>query len=240
MKYYSQYKQDKFADLFFKKKHNGFFLDIGAHDGISYSNTYHFEKNRNWSGICIEPIPDVYNNLTVNRNCKCYNVCISEKEGFVTFRRVHGYGEMLSGILDFMTPEHIERINYESGFAENSFEDLKIESKNINLILKDNGINKIDYLSIDTEGAEFAIIRTIDFGSIDIAFLTVENNESSAEVSKYLGERGYSCISSFTDDFYYKTRNQIPFFRLRVMLYKLLLENKDFLTKLKRKLRYSK
>ena len=39
-KHYSQYDQDKFADIYFKRKRNGFFLDIGANDGISFSNTW--------------------------------------------------------------------------------------------------------------------------------------------------------------------------------------------------------
>jgi hypothetical protein len=56
-KYFSQYKQDEFLDkVLFKKKQNGFFIEIGAHDGISFSNSFFFEKNRSWEGICIEPI----------------------------------------------------------------------------------------------------------------------------------------------------------------------------------------
>ena len=44
MKYYSQTRQDFIVDQLFYKKKNGFFLDLGANDGISFSNTYFFEK----------------------------------------------------------------------------------------------------------------------------------------------------------------------------------------------------
>lgn len=55
MEYYSQFGQDKFLDQkIFKGKNSGFFLEIGADDGVRYSNTYFFEKFRGWQGICIE------------------------------------------------------------------------------------------------------------------------------------------------------------------------------------------
>ena len=56
MKSFSQYYQDKAIDFALNRKRNGIFLDIGAHDGGSLSNTFFFECNRNWTGLCIEPI----------------------------------------------------------------------------------------------------------------------------------------------------------------------------------------
>lgn len=216
---YSQYNQDEFVDLYFKKKKGGFFLDIGANDGISHSNSYFFEKNRGWSGICIEPIPDVFKKMTEIRQSINYNVCISEEEGIVNFRRVHGAPEMLSGILEFMTPEHISRIKKECELNNGSYEDIKIESRNINSILESHGINKIDYLSIDTEGAELIILKTINFEKLNIEFLTVENNESSEEIRNFLKAKGYQYIPFFTDDFFIKSSNSLLLFRIKVLIY---------------------
>lgn len=50
-------------ERFFKNLKNGVFFDIGAHDGVSLSNTYFFEKELGWSGICLEPIPEVFERL---------------------------------------------------------------------------------------------------------------------------------------------------------------------------------
>jgi FkbM family methyltransferase len=216
--YYSQYDQDKIVDLYFKKKKNGFFLDLGAHDGISFSNTYFFEKEREWSGICVEPIPDVYEKLCRSRvKSSNWNVCISQNDSIVTFRRVLGAPEMLSGILEFMIPEHIERINYECSVSNGTFEDIQIESKNISTILEKHGNPSIDFLSIDTEGAEFSIIKTIDFDKVDITFLTVENNHTSVEIRKYLKSKGYKVIRYVTDDFFIKDSRSILLFRIKVM-----------------------
>jgi len=217
--HYSQYDQDKFADIYFKRKQNGFFLDIGANDGISCSNTFFLEKERGWSGICIEPIPDVFNQLNTIRKSINYNVCISEKEGFVNFRRVHGAPEMLSGILEFMTPDHIKRINEECNLTNGSYEDIKLESRNINLILKSHGVKKIDFLSIDTEGAEFTIIKTIDFDKVHITFLSVENNDSSEEIRVYLKSKGYKYIPFITDDFFIKDTNSLFIFKTKVFYF---------------------
>uniref|UniRef100_A0A6C0HP07 FkbM family methyltransferase n=1 Tax=viral metagenome TaxID=1070528 RepID=A0A6C0HP07_9ZZZZ len=55
--FYSQDKQDKNLETcVFKGYKNGFYVDVGAHDGVSINNTLYFEKNNNWTGINIEPI----------------------------------------------------------------------------------------------------------------------------------------------------------------------------------------
>lgn len=62
--FYSQAGQDKYLiENIYKNKEKGFFIDIGAHDGITYSNTYYLEKELGWSGICIEPNPKIYKQL---------------------------------------------------------------------------------------------------------------------------------------------------------------------------------
>lgn len=221
MEYYSQYMQDKFADIFFKKKNRGFFLDIGAHDGITFSNTYFLEKERGWGGICIEPIPDVFDKLNQNRRSINVNSCITQKSGVVTFRRVYGYNEMLSGILDLMDKDHVEQIENYSTQTGDIYKDILIESKNINEILKEFKVKKIDFLSIDTEGAEYEIIKTIDFDKVNITFLSIENNNASTRIKNLLIGKGYKCISSVTDDFYVKTEESILLFRFFVKLYRI-------------------
>lgn len=90
--YFSQYQQDKFLDEhIFQGKENGFFKDIGAHDGITMNNTYYFEQHRNWRGICIEPIPKVCRKLDLNRSCIKINGCIAQRSDKSNFLRIEGY-----------------------------------------------------------------------------------------------------------------------------------------------------
>jgi len=108
--YISQLGQDKFIDEFFEKKENLTFLDVGAHDGATISNTFFLEKTRNWNGICIEAQPTIFEKLRVNRNCICVNVAVSNFEGETDFTYVEGYANMLSGISDEYNKTHIDRI----------------------------------------------------------------------------------------------------------------------------------
>jgi len=111
MKYYSQYRQDEFLnEYYFKGVKGGVFLDIGAHDGESLSNSKFFEEELGWSGICIEPNPDVFKLLKENRNCICINKAIYSKKGTVLFSKNSGRTEMLSGIVDSYDEEHLVRI----------------------------------------------------------------------------------------------------------------------------------
>ena len=182
-----------------------FFVDIGAHDGIDCSNTAFFEMNSGWNGICIEPHPDVYLKLEENRKCIKYNCCISDKEGECDFLVISGYSEMLSGIYSEYDEKHIDRIEKEINLYGGSKKNVKIKSRNLNNILNENNIKKVDYLSVDTEGSEFNIIKSIDFSKTDISIISVENNGYNNFVREYLENNGYQfLIKCCCDEIYCK------------------------------------
>src|ERR1700754_3325813 len=110
--YHSQYNQDRFLDeVVFNRKKNGYFLDIGAHDGKTLSNTYVFEKERGFRGICFEPNPKVFAELKGNRQCTLINKGVGKKNGKVEFMAIEGYAEMLSGVIENFDPAHLSRID---------------------------------------------------------------------------------------------------------------------------------
>ena len=100
MEYKSQHKQDEFIVNYFKEKRNGVFVDIGAHDGITLSNTYILEKEYGWTGICIEPMEHEYKKLEACRSCITYNCACYDTNGTEKFTMLEydGYPDMLSGI----------------------------------------------------------------------------------------------------------------------------------------------
>jgi FkbM family methyltransferase len=110
-KFHSQRSQAEYLyKMFFKRTRNGIFVDIGAHDGVTFSNSFFFEKELDWSGVCIEPIPEVFEKLKRNRKCECLQACVNERSGKVRFTRITGCGEMLSGISNKLDPRHVDRI----------------------------------------------------------------------------------------------------------------------------------
>ena len=86
MKFYSQLGQDKFLfENFFRGMRGGVFVDVGAYDGVALSNTYYFEKELGWQGICIEPNPLAFEGLSQNRNCVLLNCGVGGQEELLEF-----------------------------------------------------------------------------------------------------------------------------------------------------------
>lgn len=207
LQFYSQYQQDQYVyEHFFKDKRNGVFVDVGAHDGITLSNTYFYEKFMGWTGICIEPIPEVYSRLKTNRNCLCIQGCIFDTREDVPFLKITGWAEMLSGIIENYDPQHIKRIQWEIDLNGGHSEVIQVTCYNLSQLLLDNHIQHVDYLSIDTEGGELEILKSIDFTRIDIDIIEVENNYNGP-FREFLEPLGYTqiCILG-PDEIYQKTK----------------------------------
>lgn len=199
--YRSQHKQDRyFNENIFKNKRNGVFLDIGAHDGEVFSNTFFFEKELGWTGICVEPNPKVYNRLVTIRDCKCFNNCVSDVSMDLDFTVVNGYAEMLSGITSNYDPRHLQRIRDEVNLMGGSIENIKVRSETITNLSELAGISHFDFCSIDVEGSEINILRSIDFTKIKIDYFVIENNYGTPEVQNFLEQKGYKKFNQIATD----------------------------------------
>lgn len=190
--YVSQLGQDRFIDEYFGQKENLTFLDIGAHDGVTISNTIFLEKQRNWNGMCIEAQPSEFEKLKLNRNCICVNVAVSNFEGETDFTYVEGYANMLSGISDDYNKTHMERIKGEVNYYGGKINTIKVPVKKLQTVLEEHSMLNIDFCSIDTEGSEFNIIQSIDFDKTNIKVFIIENNYKETNIQEYLETKGYS------------------------------------------------
>jgi FkbM family methyltransferase len=203
--FYSQDKQDDYLEThIFKGYKNGFFVDVGAHDGKSLNNTLYFEENNNWTGINVEPIKKVYNDLLVNRpNCININCAVCNNDGNTEFICNTGYTEMISGIKDTFDKRHIQRLQRENKHYGSTTELIEVETKKLETICDSNKISHINYLSIDVEGAEFEVIKSINFDKVYIDVIGFENNynDTSLPIIKYLQERNYIVIRKSLDIF---------------------------------------
>ena len=187
MQYFSQIEQDKIINEFFNEKTNGIFIDIGAADGIELNNTYFFEKFKGWNGICIEPSPSYFLELQKNRNCILENCAISDiMEENIDFCEIRGYASMLSGCLAHYDERHVDRIDKEIKIYGGEKIVSKVKCKKLQDILDKNNISIIDYCSIDVEGAELSILKTIDFSKTTILSFSIENNYQTSEVYDFL------------------------------------------------------
>lgn len=191
--YYSQFKQDFILNRkYFKNLKNGVFVDVGAHDGITLSNTYFFEKELKWTGLCIEPIPDIFEKLQQNRKCICVNACAYDTMKKVKFDRVKGYSEMLSGIRETYDEKHKERIEKELKQYGGDIETIDVQALPLSYIFEKYGLTHVNYLSIDTEGSELNVLKGIDFSKITVDVIDVENNYNNlGEIFNTLSPYGF-------------------------------------------------
>tara|TARA_B100001057_G_scaffold55748_1_gene49521 strand:- start:131 stop:985 length:855 start_codon:yes stop_codon:yes gene_type:complete len=171
-KYTSQAGQDKMIKKnFFDGKKNGFFIEIGAYDGISGSNCYHFERFLNWDGIAIEPSDIQFEKLKKNRKCKVLNNAISDEVKEVEFIEVTEGLTQMSGINDSSFERNFKIISDNQASKTDS---IKLKTITFDDIVPKN--RDIDYLSIDIEGGEMNLLKSIDFKTNSIKVISVENN----------------------------------------------------------------
>ena len=209
-RYHSQYGQDKFVnEVLFPDLQKGFFVDIGAHDGISLSNTYFFEKQKLWNGICFEPIPEIYEALKKNRTCIIKNACVGDGNRKVVFCKVDGPSNMLSGIFEHYSEQHFKRIQAEIAKFGGSYELIKVDMLRLSDLLEIG--QEIHYLSIDTEGNELSILQSIDFEKNKFISITVENNYRDPAVKNFLKRMGFVLLARIKMDEVYIHRSHYDF-----------------------------
>jgi len=205
--FYSQFKQDEIIyNTFFKdKKELGFFLEIGADDGIRFSNCKFFEETLKWKGIAIEAREAAYDKLVKNRDCICLNNSLSDKEEDADFLELKGYGIGLSGLINKYDPRHIKRINQEiQNVKHEGRRIIKVKTIKLSSILEKYGIVNIDFLSIDTEGSELDILKVLDFDKYNIDVITIEDNYNDPKLMKFFLDRGYKYIKQIECDKIFK------------------------------------
>jgi len=135
--------------------------------------------NRKWNGILIEPIPELFDKLIEkNRKAFALNACIAKDKPMIAgFKK----GGSLSGREDVMDSKHKDRIKNE--YPVDSYLDVPCFS--LNTIMKALGVKKIDMFSLDVEGGEFDVLKTIDFKNLDIETFVIEHNARQKSKKEY-------------------------------------------------------
>ncbi len=177
-----------------------YFVEFGATDGITMSNTYLFEKHFGWKGLLIEPARVWKERLIENRSCDFDFRCVYNVSG---------------EIIEFNESENavystIDNLSKNDTHAEERVTGGKylVETVTLSDVLKEHDAPRvIDYLSIDTEGSEFLILKALDFNLWKFKVITVEHNYTPqrASINELLTRNGYKRILekiSFMDDWY--------------------------------------
>ena len=193
IKYTSQKGQDKWViEDVFKGKKNGFFIELGATDGINLSNTYILEKYFDWKGICIEPNPEFYSQLLINRNCICVNDCIDAQEATAEFRFDN---KELGGIVGEDTDNCMKYRSQEIKNLRANNQIFILNTKTLQQVLVEHNAPKIiDYLSLDVEGAETRILGNFPFNKYIFLSMTIER--PTPLLNRTLFDNGYVFVQN--------------------------------------------
>jgi len=186
MNYYSQQGEDIYIYRNFINKvvPDGIFVELGAMNGVTYSNTKFFEDNLQMTGTLIEPT-NQYIELVKNRpKCNNYNLAVNYTKGIVKF------------LGDYATAGLVETMheNFKNIWHKDSF-DYFVNAEPFSDILNKDNITYIDLLSIDVEGGEEIVLKTMNF-NIPVYLICIEldghNIEKDERCRQLLINNGFS------------------------------------------------
>jgi FkbM family methyltransferase len=204
MKYYSQNYQDYWVYTELNNYKNGYFIDIGAANGIFISNTYFLEKNLNWNGICVEPNKYLLQDLHTNRTCIIDDSVIGSDGQIVQYI---GYDSNM----------HTQMYSYTSNVILDKYDSCLtnvskyIETKtsiSINSLLeKHKSPEIIHYLSVDINNNDIEVLKNffLTNKTRKILLITVEHNDEmqANELNEFLSDYNYiPDIEHFQDNNY--------------------------------------
>lgn len=197
--YYSQDAQDRFLhEHVFHHFRNGYFVDVGAYDGKNINNTLFYENTYGWTGMNFEPLPPIYARLIKNRpKCLNFNFAINDKEGEFDFYNNTQMTTMLSGLVVHYDPRHKNRLDQANADDHNATSLIRVRARPLRDIFEEHKVKRVNYLSIDVEGAEKAVLDSIDFDKVFIDVIGFENNynDSATEnIKKMLESKGFNYI----------------------------------------------
>ena len=201
----SQLGQDVLALCVNGLSDKGFFVEFGATDGLKLSNSFLLEKDFGWNGILCEPAKVWHSDLNDNRSCSIDTRCVSShSDRLVDF--AESPDAELSTIFEFRDQDsHLKSRRGSSAYQ------VKTVSLR-DLLLTHNAPVKVNFLSIDTEGSEYLILKDFDFTEYKFDLICVEHNHTSnrEKIYQLLTANGYKRIHtefSQWDDWYVDSEN---------------------------------
>lgn len=180
LEWFSQVRQDEVVSMLLRGKRNGFFVDLAANDATILSNTYSLEKKFGWTGLCIEPNPIYWANLTY-RDCQVVAAVVGKERMEEVFFRFDGGDH--GGIVGD---------GFDNGKRHKRVSDPRYTVTLKEILERFDAPKVIDYLSLDVEGAEEFIMKDFPMSDYKVALMTVERPKESLRA--LLDQNGYKSI----------------------------------------------
>ena len=199
----------KVLKSFSETKKNGFFVEVGANDGLRASNTALLEYRHNWSGILVEPIPHKFQELTQNRSKTNFFTCVACVSPAYSPNSVELiYSDTMTIALglesDISHPEEHALTGLTFIPRERSFRFYAKAETLQSILNRANAPAFIDFMSVDVEGAEIEVLKGIDFAKHQFGAILVESREVKI-IESFLKGYGYELIAALSErDYLFK------------------------------------
>lgn len=187
--YVSQAGQDQVVERIFKGKKGGTFLDIGAYDGVTGSNSLYFEKWCNWTGVLVEPVNQSRETAELWRSSPCLPYAVADRDGEATFIAVTKGFTQMSGLEESYDTTMLSRVRSDPRHAESR---ITVPTRTLNAIFEESGMAEVDFVSLDIEGGELAALEAFDFGKFPVGAWAIENNTGGSQIAKLMRKQGYN------------------------------------------------
>jgi len=162
--------QDLWALYELDGKTDGYFVEFGATNGITMSNSHVLEHHYGWQGIVAEPNPDYHQRLERERGCNISQNCVYSRSG-ETMTFLCTEKAMFSRLQAINPDDHNE------GTMRANNRPVPVETISLNDLLDEyRAPDEIDYMSVDTEGSELEILSAFDFEKRRVKLFTIEHN----------------------------------------------------------------
>jgi len=200
IRYFALNNLDKSLETFIDFN-NGYFVELGANDGVNQSNTLYFEHFRGWRGVLIEPYPPNFEALIRNRSAgnffKCA-ACVGPKYPLKEVKLV--YSNLMTSTLGIESDSQnaLDHAKRGSNFRCGRTFVFKAPALSLTQILIEAGAPSfIDLLSLDVEGNELEVLKSIDHSKFKFRYICVESDSLHLLV-EYLTCQGYSYLQPLT------------------------------------------
>ena len=195
--YYSQLGQDEFIERYFseRKPRSKTFVEVGAFDGIHYSNVRRLVEKYGWHGVSIEPVGKNYAKLCqsyLGYDVKCIQAAVSNHTGTAemnvsTYPHLPEWG---SDVASLSTEDNARWTKtYGAKWGKET-----VEVKTLTDIFSENGLKNVDLLSIDAEGHDVEVLEGLDFSQHKPQLVVVEYRDKREELVRRITAKGYSVI----------------------------------------------
>lgn len=158
---------------------DGFFIEAGANDGLSQSNTYWFEKFRGWRGLLIEGIPELAQACRRNRPraMVCNAALVGDEATREVTMKTVGLMSIVKGAFgsDDADLAHVDRgVSVQGGPGVVGVQEVQVQARTLTSVLSEFNVRFVDLLALDVEGYELEALRGLDLQRFKPRFILVE------------------------------------------------------------------